>query len=169
VFVLPLSNASGKAGGLRGMSEFAGMGTEPCKAIQEGLLFENLQLIEGNCERREDLRLQLEWRRAKWPERIPAEVVEHAFNLGDRVDHDCQQLTSNRIAEVMGYVDVVFLAPLCHGMSALGMQLGMEHARSGAVVALRPLWWICNANGHGGAGTWDGQMRLRNSDIWWET
>lgn len=135
-YVLPLDTVAGRAGAIRAISGYTGMGTVPGKQLEEGVHFENLQLIEANADRREDLRKQLRLWNQRWPDRLPEEVARHAFDLSEAVGHDITQLTAETALDHMGHVDMVMLEPPCQDLSQLGMQLGLTGARTGTIVAV---------------------------------
>eukprot|EP00873_Tetraselmis_striata_P023798 jgi/Tetstr1/444062/TSEL_003302.t1 len=93
-YVFPLDAARGKAGAVRAISGYSGMGTVSFRMVEVGVHFENLQLIEANEEHRQDLRKQLQLMHDLWPERLPDKVMQRAFDLGDAVGHDITQLTA---------------------------------------------------------------------------
>eukprot|EP00873_Tetraselmis_striata_P012277 jgi/Tetstr1/432541/TSEL_021914.t1 len=82
-------------------------------------------LIEVNPDRREDLRKQLQWVHALWPDRMPERVARHAFDLGEAMGHDITHLTAELVLNYMGHVDAVTMEPPFSGLSPLGMQLGV--------------------------------------------
>eukprot|EP00873_Tetraselmis_striata_P034861 jgi/Tetstr1/455125/TSEL_041977.t1 len=88
-YVFPLDAAGGKAGAVRAISGYSGMGTVSFRMVEGGVHFENLQLIEANEERK-----QLQLMHDLWPERLPDKVMQRAFDLGDAVGHDITQLTA---------------------------------------------------------------------------
>eukprot|EP00873_Tetraselmis_striata_P007681 jgi/Tetstr1/427945/TSEL_001812.t1 len=130
-YVFPLDAAGGKAGAVRAISSgYSGMGTVSFRMVEEGVHFENLQLIEANEERRQDLRKQLQLMHDLWPERLPDKVMQRAFDLGNAVGHDITQLTAELALDYMGQVDLVTLEPPCQDLSPLGMQLSIIGSRT---------------------------------------
>eukprot|EP00873_Tetraselmis_striata_P006534 jgi/Tetstr1/426798/TSEL_017013.t1 len=64
------------------------------------------------------------------------ERAVHAFGLGGAKGHDITQQTAELALNHMGHVDVVTMEPPCQDLSPLGMQLGVQGARTGTVVPL---------------------------------